>query len=270
MSKKIIFLTKEQKEKRRIDKNLKNKIWRQKNPDKYKAILERDARKKREKWATNHEYRIKRSKQIAEYQKNNPDIADKTYQNLLNSPEKKLKKKIRDKIWYEKNYDRYYAKQRERVLRNPELYREFKKKWLLNPENLKKAKNSKKKYTNSEHGRKAYNEYRRNKLKNDPVFRISVNLRLRLRAIIKQQGGKGKYAKMLEIVGMDWVSFKKYIENKFKPGMTWDNYGSHWHLDHIKAITKFDLLTQLGQKQSCHYTNLQPLWALENLKKGNR
>ena len=48
MSKKIIFLTKEQKEKRRIDKNLKNKIWRQKNPDKYKAILERDARKKRE------------------------------------------------------------------------------------------------------------------------------------------------------------------------------------------------------------------------------
>jgi hypothetical protein len=125
-------------------------------------------------------------------------------------------------------------------------------------------------FDQSEHGRKAFNEYRRNKLKNDPVFRMAVNLRLRLRAIIKQQGGKGKYAKMLEIVGMDWVSFKKYIENKFKPGMTWDNYGSHWHLDHIKAITKFDLLTQLGQKQSCHYTNLQPLWALENLKKGNR
>ena len=270
MGRKIKFLTTDEKEKRRIDKNLKNKIWRQNNPDKYKAQLERAKPKIRAKWKNNEEFRLKRSKQIAEYQKSNPDIAKKTYQNLLNSPEKQLKKKIRDQIWYEKNYNSYYAKQRERVLRNPELYREFKKKWLLNPENLKKAKNSKKKYTNSEHGRKAYNEYRRNKLKNDPVFRISVNLRLRLWSVIKKQGGKEKYAKMLEIVGMDWGSFKKYIEDKFKPGMTWDNYGSHWHLDHIKAITKFDLLTEEGQKQSCHYTNLQPLEALENMKKGNR
>jgi hypothetical protein len=174
MSKKIRFITVEEKEKRRIDKNLKNKFWRYNNPEKYKAILERDARKKREKWATNHEYRTKRSKQITEYQKNNPGIADKAYQNLLNSPEKQLKKKIRDKIWYEKNYDRYYAKQRERVLRNPELYREFKKKWLLNPENFEKAKNSKKKYTKSEHGRKYANDYRRNKIKNDPVFINSI------------------------------------------------------------------------------------------------
>lgn len=260
----------EEREKKRIEINLKKKIWRQNNPEKYKAILARDAKRKREKWATDHEYRIRRSKQIKDYQKNKPEIAKKTYQNLLNSPERKLKKKIRDQIWYKKNYDRYYAKQRERVLRNPELYREFKKKWILNPENLESVKNSRKKYAKSEHGKKALNEYRRNKLKNDPVFRMAVNLRLRLRRIIKQQGGKDKYAKMLEIVGMDWGGFKKYIENKFKPGMTWDNYGTHWHLDHIKAITKFDLLTEQGQKQSCHYTNLQPLWALENLKKGNR
>jgi hypothetical protein len=269
MGRKIKFLTTDEKEKRRIDKNLKNKIWRQNNPDKYKAQLERAKIKIRAKWKNNEEFRLKRSKQIAEYQKNNPHITKKTYQNLLNSPEKQLKKKIRDKLWYEKNYDRYYAKHRERVLRNPELYREFKKKWFSNPENLVKAKNSQKKFRNSEHGRKAYNDYRRNKIKNDPIFRMAVNLRLRLRSFIKKQGGK-KYAKMLEIVGMDWISFKKYIEDKFKPGMTWDNYGTHWHLDHIKAITKFDLLTEQGQKQSCHYTNLQPLWALENLKKSNR
>jgi hypothetical protein len=270
MIKKNQFLTIEEIERKRINKNLKNKLWRQNNPEKYKAILERDAKKKREKWASNSEYRTKRNKQIKEYQKNNPDVLKKTYQNLLNSPERKLKKKIRDKIWYEKNYDRYYAKQRERVLRNPELYIEFKKKWILRPGNLEKIKKAKQKYTQSEHGKKALNEYRRNKLKNDPIFRIAVNLRLRLRKIIKQQGGKGKYVKMLDIIGMDWPSFKKYIESKFKVGMTWENYGSQWHLDHIKAITKFDLLTEEGQKQSCHYSNLQPLWAVENLKKGNR
>ena len=60
-----------------------------------------------------------------------------------------------------------------------------------------------------------------------------------------------------------------YLEGKFKEGMTWENYGS-WHVDHIKPCASFDLTKKEEQEKCFHYTNLQPLWALENIKKGKK
>ena len=72
-----------------------------------------------------------------------------------------------------------------------------------------------------------------------------------------------------EIVGIDFKDLVGYLEKKFKPGMTLSNYGK-WHIDHIKPVTKFDL-TISGELEKCfHYTNLQPLWAVDNLKKGKK
>lgn len=63
--------------------------------------------------------------------------------------------------------------------------------------------------------------------------------------------------------------FKKYLETKFKPGMNWDNWGVNgWHIDHIIPISRFNLLDPMEVQVACHYTNLQPLWSEENLKKG--
>ena len=53
--------------------------------------------------------------------------------------------------------------------------------------------------------------------------------------------------------------------------MTWENYGLEtWHLDHIKPVSKFNLLDVDEQKKCFHYTNLQPLWAKDNIKKSNK
>lgn len=61
----------------------------------------------------------------------------------------------------------------------------------------------------------------------------------------------------------------KHLEAKFAPGMTWDNYGvDGWHIDHIMPLAAFDLTDEQQRQQACHYTNLQPLWAAENLAKG--
>ncbi len=62
---------------------------------------------------------------------------------------------------------------------------------------------------------------------------------------------------------------KKYLEGKFTEGMTWENHGT-WHIDHRRPICSFNLLDEEEQKKCFHYTNLQPLWATDNLSKGGR
>ena len=60
--------------------------------------------------------------------------------------------------------------------------------------------------------------------------------------------------------------------------MSWSNYGtgwygkgmSEWHVDHIIPLTSFDLRIPEQQKLCFHYSNLQPLWALENLVKHDK
>jgi hypothetical protein len=64
---------------------------------------------------------------------------------------------------------------------------------------------------------------------------------------------------------------KKHLEQQFKEGMTWENYGTMgWHIDHINPCSSFDLTLQEERKKCFHYTNLQPLWWWENTSKGNR
>ena len=61
--------------------------------------------------------------------------------------------------------------------------------------------------------------------------------------------------------------FMKHIEKQFKPGMSWENHGK-WHIDHVKPCASFDL-TQSEQQKACFsYLNMQPLWAIDNIKKG--
>jgi hypothetical protein len=100
----------------------------------------------------------------------------------------------------------------------------------------------------------------------DIGFRIQSNLRKRLyRAITTNK----KYQSTLEYLGCSIEELKIHLEKQFKKGMTWNNYGK-WHIDHIKPCASFDLSLETEQKICFHYTNLQPLWAIENIKKSNK
>ena len=74
----------------------------------------------------------------------------------------------------------------------------------------------------------------------------------------------------MELVGCTIEELKIYLEKQFKEGMTWENRGIVWHIDHIKPISKFDLTNEEEQKKCFHYTNLQPLFAIDNLRKSNK
>jgi transposase-like protein len=107
---------------------------------------------------------------------------------------------------------------------------------------------------------------KREYLRNNPQARIAKNLRTRLYLAVKRQGGK-KCDSTRSLTGADWPTFSAWIENKFKKDMTWDNYGI-WHVDHIDSCKSFDLTKPEQQRECFHYTNLQPLWGSENIKKG--
>jgi len=102
--------------------------------------------------------------------------------------------------------------------------------------------------------------------RNRERYDFSYAIRVRMRRAITQQRGI-KCQSSLLLLGCSIAECRKYIENKFLPGMTWENYGD-WHIDHIQPCASFDLTLPEEQKKCFHYTNLQPLWEFDNLSKG--
>lgn len=111
-----------------------------------------------------------------------------------------------------------------------------------------------------------HRKYHEDRSENDVAFRITGTLRSRVRAAIINQGGK-KSIKTMQLVGCSVPQLRKHLESQFTDGMTWDNHGE-WHIDHIKPCAAFDLSNEDEQLQCFHYSNVQPLWADDNLKKG--
>ena len=113
---------------------------------------------------------------------------------------------------------------------------------------------------------KNHKEYEKNRKLTDAEFKLLKTLRSRLGCAIKRQQSN-KCDTTIELLGCSISFFKGFLESKFKEGMTWENHGE-WHIDHIKPCASFNLLNEDEQKKCFHYTNLQPLWASENLSKG--
>jgi hypothetical protein len=99
-----------------------------------------------------------------------------------------------------------------------------------------------------------------------PEVRLAHNLRCRVYRALK---GAVKSAALKDILGCTMGELRTHLESQFQPGMTWDNYGE-WHLDHIMPVDSFCLINPIEQRQCFHYTNLQPLWAKENIIKSNK
>lgn len=100
----------------------------------------------------------------------------------------------------------------------------------------------------------------------DHQFKLATNLRNRLWYALK---GNAKSTQTLELLGCSIERLQFHLQSQFTEGMAWDNYGK-WHIDHIIPCASFDLSDPAQQRVCFHYTNLQPLWARDNLSKGDK
>lgn len=104
------------------------------------------------------------------------------------------------------------------------------------------------------------------KRREDGRIRITYSLRSRLNRIV---AGRRKVASATDLLGCTVEECRKHLESQFSDGMSWDNYGE-WHIDHIVPLARFSFDSDEDFRRAFHFTNLQPLWARENLSKGDR
>lgn len=154
--------------------------------------------------------------------------------------------------------DKYYNENRSKVIERQKLHNE---KYLTRITEESKEKRKK-------HSRNYSKRYFRSRIKNDVIFKLKVYSRNMLnrafRSILQEKNWSTP-----EALGCTWEQFKNHLESKFQEGMNWNNYSYRgWHIDHIIPIslakTEEDII------KLSHYTNLQPLWAKDNLIKSNK
>lgn len=98
--------------------------------------------------------------------------------------------------------------------------------------------------------------------------RMILALRGRISGLVR---GKVKTSTSMKLIGCTVDQFRAHIEKQFLPGMTWENYGRNgWTIDHVIPCAQFDLSIPDSQKICFNYTNLQPLWHSDNIKKGKK
>jgi hypothetical protein len=184
----------------------------------------------------NKEYRLKNKEKIKQY--------NKEYRLKNKEKIKQCKKKYR--------------------LKNKEKQKQYEKKWRLNNKEKANQKCKEWRLKNKEYSKKYLSKYEKKRRKIDPNFKLIKNMRTRIWFALKR---KYKSKSTIKLLGCSIEECWQHLESKFQPGMTRENHGL-WHVDHIIPCASFDLKCPVQQLACFHYTNLQPLWAIDNIKKG--
>ena len=207
--------------------------------------------------------------------------------------QEKIKKQEYARSWYLKNQEAFKEKRRLRYLTNKKQERKTQKKYY--EKNRDKISQYSKKWSEKNKERlkiinriwvknnpdrikatvKRYWEKHKDRIRerrkiyaSTPKAKLINSLRCATKRIAYYSGAKKKFP-TVKLLGCSFKEAKEYLELKFKDGMSWDNFGK-WHIDHIRPLASFDLTDVNQQLIAGHYTNLQPLWASENISKGSK
>lgn len=199
----------------------------------------------------------------------------------MTDEERKNRKKERDKkyrdshkeqakayheAWREKNRERLREQARANYHKNPQAHKARVDKYKAS--HVEQVKESRARYKRE--NRQKCTDYQRNKRQSDPVYKFRtsfVHLMCMYRKKTKYTGTKGTW----EMVGCDFDTFLTHIQSQFEDGMTLENYGhgeGKWNIDHIIPISVAK--TNEDIERLNHYSNLRPMWSLDNYRKSNK
>ena len=224
--------------------------------------------------------KCKKNKEIREFHKNSCSydgvnntckecriVTSKTYYENHKDERLRYAKKV-----YQKDPDKYLEKNRKWAHNNRdkklESTRKSHEKWYSKEENKKKKQEYAKKHRDKK--REYDRQYKIRREKTDVVFKLTNRLRTRMCMALEKEYKTGSAVRDL---GCSIKKFKKHIESLWQPGMSWDNYGKgpkNWSLDHKIPLSYFDLTNRKQFLKACHYTNIQPMWHIDNMKKHDK
>lgn len=183
--------------------------------------------------------------------------------------------------WYSENKAHRFKYQKEYLKSHPEKAKQMSKRkywkhreknlaanqeWRQN--NLAYAKEADRQYTLRNRKRITEHQciYMAARRRSDPVFALTQNCRGRVwSALMKYKLTKSK--RTFELIGCTPQFMRDFLEAQFVRGMTWENYGTFWEIDHIIPLASFDLADTEAQERAFHYSNCRPLEKLENCLK---
>jgi len=191
----------------------------------------------------NNRIEVYRKNNIEKVRELNKKCTKEWYKNNAESQKELARQRYRDNI----------EKERARIIKyretHLEYFKEYNKQWRKN-------------------NQKYNGIWTKNRRDEDPKFRLSKNISREIRKAISINKNGRRWE---ELLGYTLGDLILHLEKQFKIGMSWDNYGK-WHIDHIKPIDSFDFISydNVEFKECWSLSNLQPLWALDNMRKSNK
>lgn len=182
--------------------------------------------------------------------------------------------RAQQKAYRDANSEELNRRYRERRAANPEVYRAKDRARVKTPEQRAAAVERTRKWQadNRERHREWMRNNRKKRIDSDPTFKARIAMRRRFYMALRNQvydGWSIRSGEAVRLLGCTMAEFVQHIESLWTDGMAWDNWTRDgWHIDHIIPLSAFDLSDAEQIKAACHYTNLRPLWAKDNLRKG--
>src|SRR6266487_2057755 len=263
-------------ERRRARNAEKQRAWRARNPERAKAIAAAGRQRNRAKIAAR--------RKIYE-QKNKAELYKKKKAYNARNPERVKRWRRADyeghkesyiarahRRWREKNKEVILARHRDYARRNREKIRAWMRLYRKSPRGRAVRQASNRRCVKRATVYK--NTWARIRRRTDKSYAIGVNLRARVGQALRTYPATQSAsvtAWIRELLGCPIGELITYLQSKFLPGMSWENYGRKgWHIDHIRPLSSFDLTDVEQRRIAFHHTNLQPLWASDNWGKGGR
>lgn len=184
------------------------------------------------------------------------------------NPRVKERMKQTNKIWLENPENKKRLKQNTKKwrIKNAELIKERVAKYNSLPRSKKLRKIREDRYRKLPKTKERARKYMQKRRAESPEFLLKSRARIRIYRALKRARAT-KQERTSKLVGCSFLFLKRHIESMFREGMSWDKPNS-FHIDHIRPLASFDLTDPEQLKAACHWTNLQPLYPEENIRKG--